>query len=232
MTRADDIKESIAQTTANLTDIRPRGADRPTERKTELDSNVFDEAACRIMTRANNRTQGIAPGRINGADTNTNDRQTEQDAAGIDSSIRLQPELDATSATDDTLPAARRRKRKRMNLLQLAAPTAYKDIIKNKWSIDYIVNEQRSDPTLTVVRTWLENVARQTEMPTDPELRDYWLQFDILILNNNVLYRQYFDTVGNVTDLQILIPPTFHNENNHTGNNAYCSWTRSDVSEK
>ena len=125
-----------------------------------------------------------------------------------DSPTRVQPDLDVTIATDGSLPTARRRRRKRRNLLQLAAPTAYKDIIKSKWSIEYIVNEQKADQTLAVVRTWLINAARQTEMPTDKDLRDYWLQFDILRLDNDVLYRQYFDTVGNVSDLQILIPPT------------------------
>jgi len=45
-------------------------------------------------------------------------------------------------------------------------------------------------------------------MPTVPDLREYWLQFDTLKLHDDILYRQYFDTKGEVTNLQLLIPPT------------------------
>jgi DNA-binding transcriptional regulator/RsmH inhibitor MraZ len=94
-------------------------------------------------------------------------------------------------------------------MIQLAVPTAYRDIIKNNWSNEFIITkEQRTDPTLAVVRQWLENGARQTDMPTVPDLREYWLQFDTLKLHDDILYRQYFDTKGEVTNLQLLIPPT------------------------
>jgi hypothetical protein len=59
---------------------------------------------------------------------------------------------------------------------------------------------------LVVVREWIEKGERQKEMPTNSELSDYWLQFDTLTLENDVLYRQYFDTKGDVTNQPILIP--------------------------
>ena len=153
----------------------------------------------RITTRAISKKQDVSR------------NLTQETGVVVNSVVHLNQLKDATDADasgDGTKPTARRRNRKRGNLLKLAAPAAYKDIIEKKWSVEYIVKEQQADSTLSHVRTWLESGIRPKEMPSEPELRDYWLQFDALKLDNGLLYRQYFDTSGSVKDLQILIPPS------------------------
>jgi hypothetical protein len=177
-----------------------------------------DGAACRIMTRADYRKQEITLNNTLGQNPiGANRQQTDRSTVGTHVLARQQDSIvsnttDATSrpdAADDMPPSPPcRPRRNRRNILQVAVPTAYKDMVKNNWSTEYIIKQQKSDPTLDIVREWLINGERQCDMPATSELNDYWLQFDTLRLDNDILYRQYFDNTGTVINLQTLIPPT------------------------
>jgi hypothetical protein len=86
------------------------------------------------MTGADYRKQGIAPNETTGTKA---DRQTRNGLTAESHVIASSTDIDATGAISrpdapigDRWPTTCKPRRKRRNLLQLAAPTAYTNIIK------------------------------------------------------------------------------------------------------
>lgn len=88
------------------------------------------------------------------------------------------------------------------NALQLM-PVCDENIV---WSIDYLREQQRNDPTLALL---YDNLANGTEISNqqfdeDAELYYYYCQKNALILKNGIIFRQFYDDAGNVKHTQYL----------------------------
>lgn len=209
--RQDDADEFIDDglTVPPLTDIPPP-AGLPSN--TEEGGNEGDNGYCCIMTRADYRKQDVRP-----------TSSTSQTAA-VSVSVPSEPDLrsqnnhptdnNTAAATHVTQPAddndqlqtvvTNRGRKRRRNILQIATPRIYKDILN--WSDEYIIQEQLTDPTLSLIRDWCLSKSRPEIIPADYELKDYYFQFDVLELVDGILYRKYFNTHGDIDHFQVLIP--------------------------
>ena len=169
-----------------------RQADGPVS--SDQDLAGLDQTNTSLMTSAQAATSQDDRGGNSGQENIVSDTQTDSSA----------PNSPSDHVTDADLPRTRRRRRR--NILQQAAPLAFQHISNNHWSTEYIVEQQKKDDSLAIVRQWFDRGERPNSIPSTPDLRDYWLQFNALKMENDILYRQFFNPNGQVAHLQVLIP--------------------------
>ena len=83
------------------------------------------------------------------------------------------------------------------------------------WSIQKLSEMQASDRDLAPIREWLksgrEKPGIQELKPYSPATKAYCAQWDVLTWENEVVYRQYIGSDGNVEFLQLLVPYEMRN---------------------
>jgi len=150
---------------------------------------------CRAVTRAQTRAETTQN------QINTSDYLSQ----AVDQSSQIVDNIQSF----DSPRVRRRRKRGPNNLLQQTAPDAAIDLaLNNHWPTDYIVQQQQSDTVLSHVKSWLGAGKRPewADVPSDPAVKTYYQLFDSLIIDNDVMYKIFYDDRGRVQYHQLLIP--------------------------
>jgi transposase InsO family protein len=99
-----------------------------------------------------------------------------------------------------------------------------------RWSIGEIQNLQNQDKTIGTSMTWLRGVRPpEAELAgISPELRSLWLQWDYLLLRNEIAYRQFLRPNRSVERLQKLITRSMLTELLHVVHVKYTAHLRYD----
>ena len=97
------------------------------------------------------------------------------------------------------------KEKRTLNALYLSNPLDSPDLWE-KYPILNMQEEQRKDKDITETLTWLRRKRTPTSKYLNFNFQKYRKQFKSLTVNNNVLYRQFFNHIGNIAHLQLCVP--------------------------
>ena len=104
-------------------------------------------------------------------------------------------------------PRARRRNGRRISPL---ASTDVVEIIKEEWTPSYLAAAQHLDEDLRCLKSWKSGTGVKPSWfqlrGASPTLKAHWQQFDSIVLQNDVLYRQFHRGRALPDTLQLLAP--------------------------
>ena len=104
-------------------------------------------------------------------------------------------------------PRARRRNGRRIPPL---TSTDVVEIIKEEWTPGYLAAAQDLDEDLRCLKSWKSGTGVKPSWfqlrGASPTLKAYWQQFDSIVLQNDVLYRQFHRGRALPDTLQLLVP--------------------------
>ena len=103
------------------------------------------------------------------------------------------------------------KEKRTLNALYLNNPLDSPDL-SEKYSTLNMQEEQRKDKDITETLTWLRRKRTPISKYLNFDLQKYRKQFKRLTVNNNVLYRQYFNHIGNISHLQLCVPKHLRTE--------------------
>ena len=132
------------------------------------------------------------------------------------------PESDSSTATgeevsepnepnDETDGRPIRRRGKKKPLLQSIAPKAWEQHALG-WTDDSMRKAQLTDPNIGPAMAWVETKTRPPWSAVDsqsPMLRALWRQYESLTIENGILYRNFYNTSGEVMHKQFILPHEF-----------------------
>ena len=95
------------------------------------------------------------------------------------------------------------KEKRTLNALYLSNPLDSPDL-SEKYSMLNMQEEQRKDKDITETLTWLRRKRTPTSKYVNFDLQKYRKQFKRLTVNNNVLYQQFCNHIGNISHLTIM----------------------------
>jgi hypothetical protein len=80
--------------------------------------------------------------------------------------------------------------------------------ISNAWDATYIQSQQEGDFAISQLKQWLKNGDRPNinQLQPNSELIAYFRQFQSMELRNELIYRKFVDSHGNLQFLQLVVP--------------------------
>ena len=105
----------------------------------------------------------------------------------------------------------RKRRRGKKALLQEIAPKAWEQNALG-WTEEIMRKAQLSDQNIGPAIQWVESKTRPPWSVVDgqaPMLRALWRQYESLTIENGVLYRNFYDTSGEIMHKQFVLPHEF-----------------------
>ena len=105
----------------------------------------------------------------------------------------------------------KRPRRRRKSHVEVIAPQAW-ETQALAWTNDVVRTAQLSDPGVGPAIEWVETHARPKWTAVEsssPMLRALWRQFESLSVENGMLYRSFYDSSGEITHKQLVLPREF-----------------------